>query len=305
VRKKVKWSHGDMTPFAYRYNTATWIPPTMTGTGAGAVAVNQYSHHGPFAAGRPSEIAQTDWFNETWPSGRAKHYVHFQNSLTRRWARFPIPNPDTTLGEGDILRGAQVVDTTNKRLYVQYKSSTWIVFFYDLSNGIANATVSPLMTYKDPTGGSVEMTGRGSCVLTNGHPLGRRLWYFLCDTQPNTLLMMDLDKPGNLRVLKIPGITLNPSADSYYVGFAYRASDNKLILTTNEANGIWTHVISIPSDPSVASNYSGISTQLALASGLKIEANHVQMYGRGRYLDKLEIIFMKQNRGPLLGYRPA
>jgi hypothetical protein len=66
------------------------------------------------------------------------------------------------------LRGAQAVDTANKRLYVHYKASSWIVFYFDLSNGYASATASPLIKYEDPTGGKIEMTGRGSCVLTNG-----------------------------------------------------------------------------------------------------------------------------------------
>jgi hypothetical protein len=47
-------------------------PPEMTGIGAGAVAVNQYSHHGPFAAGRPSAVAQNRLVEETWPLGPGK-----------------------------------------------------------------------------------------------------------------------------------------------------------------------------------------------------------------------------------------
>ena len=92
-----------------------------------------------------------------------------------------------------------------------------------------------------------------------------------------------------------------------------RASDNSLIFTINDTykgTGQTMHKVSIPSDPSVASDYSTTVTPLSIAPGVKLEQGIVpRQYsgangGRGKYISALGVILMHQWRGPVLAYRP-
>lgn len=312
-RKALTLSLGSGTSYVNRYNSSAWLPSSMTGLGAGVRVVNEDTLCGPGGGGRLTGSANdADWYDASrlWGSGKNKFYVRYQNTVSKARGRFPVPNPEASNG-ADITRNASCVDVASKRLYYYTAGGApgHGIFYYDLTAGIAGATVSALLSLTLPQGDPVFGLGRGSRVFTEGHPSGRRLWYFLDEGIANTLFMIDLDTTTGYR-LTIPGLDIH-SGSVDYAGVSFAYMQGKLVLVSRRYDNpsvIKMHVVTIPSDPTVEDDYSSVTTTLAIAAGTTIEtsgANFIYPYGWGTYMERLGVIVLKQDRQHLLAFRPS
>lgn len=317
-RKFTSHSHGRNRLWAGRYNTVCSIPKEMTGTGRSAVVINGHSWRGPFSQGpTPSGYRPySDWVEKVDAEGYGMSYVFWQDPVSREWSRLPTPVPGLT--RPGVYAQAAAVDAAYKRVYYVNWEPTRSIYYVDFSRGVAGASLSSLQQLTTVGRQDVLPGDRSSVTFTDGHPQGRRLIYFRAesatDAVANTLVMIDLDSNKLYPLGPIPGLDIDrPGMTRPHCGLAYAADQNALVLTTKarDRGGASTHIIPIPNDPTVASNYSAQTLSLALANGLTLETRsdgeiNMWMYGQGKggYVPSLGVVLTTQLDGPLLAYRP-
>jgi hypothetical protein len=307
-----KYANGGITgaPHFFRYNMPRYVSSAMTGTGVGAIVVNQRGTiYGPFSQGPmpAGEATASKWYADVWPSGRTKYYLWAMNVQTKAWTRLTDPVPDFTGYGSDLSTPHACVDEANKRIYYSaYNGSSHALYYADFDSGLGSVTLTNPANATDLAGGPAPSQSGNSvlCVPISGANSGRRLWYMKDQNATPSLLLWDIDN-NVLRRLSPSGLPAN--ADWW--GFSYRASTNEVLISTRSTtNGVRSYRFTIPTDPTVTGNYSVSMTQIAL-NGIPLEAAGDAapwLYGeRTKYLDSLGVILLTQRYGKMLAYRPA
>jgi hypothetical protein len=235
-----------------------------------------------------------------------RQYIFWQDTDTGVWSRIAAPAPDLPLR--DAFSDHCVLDSVNRRLY--YWAPHVGTYFVSLSQGIASATVSGLTA---TTGSSAAPEfDRGNTCLTDGHPTGRRLWYFRSGTggrgqgTANRLGMLDLDT-NIVYDLDLSGRGMDPGLN-WSMQIGYDASSNRVLITTLGLDtGPRFHWFEVPADPTSAANYTVSTVTLAFAPGVSLEPGlgHKPTGQRGMLNVEGSVIFITQEDEAVLAYRPA
>jgi hypothetical protein len=271
-------------PWTWRYNSHCYIPPSMTGTGAGAMLRQARYFKGPFNSHTAWDMLDHEWHANVAPGSFVQATIIVQNTQTKEFSVLPVPLPYTGQWRYDPPPSRSMfVDRVSKRVYVTgpYFSS-WC--YLDFSNGIANVTASPGWTNMTTVGNytlSSHSDGSNSWLCTAN---GRRLAYFISAHSHNTLSMWDMDNNTVRQLGPLPGMNMPYPAITEYSpvgcnGGYYDPVANKNVITSwwiDEATtpqyqtGAYSHVFTTPpgNDAYDASKYSVTSTKLALAPGV-------------------------------------
>ncbi len=317
--RKAERTMGNNRPLAMRYNAPCYIPPSMTGTGAGAIITNDDAFSGPFIGnnGRPANVGNPSegrtWNNapywaDVWPSGNQKLFCRAMNTQTKVWTRLDNAPLDAPTG-ADTVRNASFVDRTNKRVYYRTGNA---LYYLDFTAGLAGVTASSYttMSVTNPGFGGDYSFNAAHCP-TEGHPSGRRLMYFVNSTgssslnEKNCLRMVDIDN-GVVHVLDLypRGLDFGGRDD---LGAGYDPVTNTVYFVgpnvANTAIKYWAFVV--PSDPTVAANYTVTSTTLAFASGVTKEAiaYHLHFGRHCQVISSLGVIIWQQKDEAPLAFR--
>lgn len=325
-RKFTSNSHGDNRHWAGRYNMAAVVPKQFTGTGRAAITVNSHSWRGPFVSPSPGSYRPfSDWFADCAPpsggegsyTGFPRGVVFWQDVNSKAWSQVTPRTPDYV--RWDPYESASFFDEYTGRTYY-FSQNKGALYYVDFSGGMAGATMSGLATLSVFGNGAATFQDYTSICFTNNHPQGRRLAFMKAHHVPgsvvNTLIMFDLDTGRYYGLGPIPGLQADRSGFTdvnLHTGITYVAERNALVLTTKSLDrGAETHVIPLPTDPTVASNYSATTTALTLDTGVSLESGggsqnaNIYMYGQGKggYIPAVDCVMTPQRNGPLLAYRP-
>lgn len=302
----------------YRYNNQCFIPASWTGESAGALLINPLVLGGPFQGSVPIPLgfsaSDVDlWHDETWPSGAAKMYLSYQNSSTKEKAVIrTAPIPESSAGYTGDTHCAK--DSANKRVYYLNRSSGAFAYWYaDFSAGISGMTISAQVNPTRVALMDFIPSDSANSGFTDGHPTGKRLWYFIQNNRSDShLFVLDLDASTFRELTTIPGLTW---VDTYpNLGFSYDAADNVMRMIEHTAAGeVWMHSFAIPSDPTSASNYSVSTVEITPASGVTVEPGlatgySVRMFGERVRLVTIagqKYIFIPQHGAKPLVFKPA
>jgi hypothetical protein len=294
---------GNNRPMSFRYNTNVYIPPAMTGTGVGAILVNDRSFHGWFAGSRGPQVGITpsQWFSDVWPSGRQKFYLYAMNVQTKAWTPvIAIPDYIDTTAQSYANVAAGFVDPTTKRAYYfGVNSGTVVTYYADFSAGIAGATVSgvtPILGAGGAWMGGVSNTPL--FVGTSGALTGRKLWYYR--TAGGHLAMYD--------VVANTAYDLNVASPPPSLGVGWMMgvdqANARVYIMDRSASGITVSKFDIPSAPEVAANYS-ISTTPVNMNGLTPETVANGPYGDRNYFIPGLGMFLNPRTGKMLFLKPG
>jgi hypothetical protein len=302
-RKLVYGQLGNNNPHGFRYMAPNYVPSAMTGTGSGAYLIVE-APQGPFAESwLPSGASAADMVDPSarWPSGRRKWPVWCKDVYSGVWTRLAgVYQPDY-LPYG-FIRQHTALAADQKRIYVSVDvgNGTAALWYIDFTNGIAGATISSLISPSTAVAPNRGTTG----AFTAGHPDGRHLWYWPDLLNPSGLIVQDLDAGTQAR-LSI-GQALNiPASDE--PGMQYDAANNRIVILQNRGNGVLTYrSVALPSDPMNAGGYA-VSAERSLAAdasvGTPVAPSY--FYGKTRLHSQLGVMFVPQDRGPMLAFRPA
>jgi hypothetical protein len=310
-RKQQGWTLKDNQPHFWRYNTPTSVFADMSGLDVDVVVCKETILHGPFPqAWRPSggSLTDGDFHTDLWPSGRRKYYVFWQRADTKVWTRITTPVPDMAVT--DSFADHAVVCRLTRRIYYLVNTGAGLgVYYLDLSNGIANATMSALLATTGP--GLQPEFDRTNVVLTDEHPTGKRLVYFRSQAGGHgpegaeRIGMLDLDTLTHYDLNLAPrGMD---TGSNPCLAMTYDAPTNTVCITSVYfGNTPIMHTFPVPSDPTSAANYTVTNTTLALASGVSMESVVILPAGqRGLYHRELGTTFMPQKQNKMLGWRPS
>jgi hypothetical protein len=293
---------GKNNPHGFRYHAPCYIPPSFTGTGAGAYVCIE-APQGPFSQSwQPSGASVSDMVvpGSIWPSGRRKFPIWVKNTQTRAWTRLSSWQPDYM--PYGFVRQHSAVARDQKRVYVSVDvgGGTAGYWFIDFTNGIAGATVSSVTQGAAPVG-----PNRGSAgAFTDGHPTGRHLWFWANGNpaKENYLILQDLDAGTNNQVGPIGGYSTAYNGGD---AFMYDSANNRILVVRRPlSNSISYLAISIPADPTNAAAYSVSSRTLTIDSGASV--SDVSLYHKKCFLHPtLGVVFIPQNTGRMLAFRPS
>lgn len=300
-RKLVTGQLGNNNPHGFRYLAPIFIPSSFTGTSAGAYLVVE-APQGPFAQSWRPEGSQADHLMDPsalWPSGRRKWPIWYKNTQTGAWNRLAVLQPD--YAPYGFIRQHTALARDQKRVYVSVDvgNQTASFWYLDFSNGVAGAIVGALFT---PTT-SVDPNRNTSGAFTDGHPGGRHLWFWPDLNDPQALDVQDLDQRTQYRVHIGQGLSV---ASQESVGMLYDPVNDRIILLQLRAQAIVYRVINVPADPTNAASYVvSAERTLAIAPSVQQPVEPSHFYSKARLHLGLGVIFIPQNRGPMLAFRPS
>jgi len=310
-RKLTGNNYGNGVVARYRYNNHTYIPPSWTGNGAGALLANPNVLGGPFG-GPPTPIGLTDlsrWYASVWPSGRQRQYLQWQNSQTKVRTIIPTALPETYGGYSNDAHCWK--DSNLKRVYWLSRQGPLGTYYADFSAGMAGVTFSAFTTLTRIGGYDFIPSDSAGTGYTAGHPTGKRLIYLLIGFAGNApdLVLIDLDGNTLRRLANVPGLAWQSIEPN--VGFAYDAATNRMhmIEMVGATNNIYRHTFTIPTDPLDVANYSVSRTLLTKASGATVDGNpfQVRFFGeRAKLITSLGgVIVLPMSSNRPLAFRPA
>ncbi len=277
VRRKVRHgSFGDNVVSRARYDVHTTIPASWTGLGTSCRVINPHTLGGPHQSWQttPTGATKAQWCEALGASGEKVAYLSFQRADTKAWSVAPVAIPDF-VQLGSSPSGFVMEDSTRKRLYwLAQGVAGWGVWYADFSNGIAGMTTGGF-TALTRTGPDFAPTDGATGGFTDGHPGGRRIFYWLRfgDTT-NHLIVGDLDAGTitTLTGLEAQGLTWARTSGGLRPAFVYVPEANKmLMLEHTAADGLWLHQFAIPADPTSAAGYSFSKVQLTLDAGATLD----------------------------------
>lgn len=308
IRRKAQTSYlGNQRPHFARYEMPAYIPPSMTGTGNGAIVVNsQGTIYGPFSQGpQPNSVSDAAWWAEVWPSGRRKRWLYAMDVVTRQWQRLPQPVPDANWYGGDLMLPHSAPDPATKRLYyVSGGNSVGLIYYADFTNGLAGMTMSALITQTNAGGPGQfdEYSNHVTVTPATGVLAGKKLMY----SKNGFNGQLRLDDLGTSTFYSLAIGSLPPKADSW--GFGYDEVSNRLIITTKGTSGVRSYVCTLPSNYTSAAAYTFTMTALSLAPGVSLESGYemTKQHGdRNQFIPGLGVVLLTQNFNRMLAYRPA
>lgn len=287
---------GDLVGTNWRYNAHAFVPASWTGAAAGSIVINQKVFSGPYnGSAVPFGSAINPATNSHFAaavysgSGNAKRYLMAQNTATRAWTNI-AEIPDYS-GYSSILDNHCMVDSTRKQLhYFIHAVGNFATWTADFSAGIGAVTTS------GPTAVSYaadwEWASESGSAFTDGHPTGKRLFFFWCADASNNFRMGVYDKDTNVATLLNPssmtGLTLqNPTRTGIIAGGDYDPVTNELIWFEHTDFGtpaIWVHRAAVPTSYTSAAAWTWTSAALTPASGVTVQSSgpgaSVRMYGQ-------------------------
>lgn len=330
--RKVKQTLGKNQPIRLRYNTPTFVPASMTGTGAGAIIAFDDNFAGPLRGsnGMPENISNYynsgaaynpgDYAQDLMPNGDLALRFRAMNTSTKVWTTLaPLHRP--VQAGSDITRGHAFVDTVAKRVYYAMAGKS---LYLDLSGGLAGATVSaPVSMTLNPSNGTFSFdvnSGAGPC---EGHPQGRKLVFvkwglYGADPSDSTkLLLLDHDATA-MFILDFAAVGFNmlPSPGQMLdFGFGYNpaaGSNGTLYLTYRKrfTTEYYLAKFPLPNDPTNVANYTGSfapsRTLLPAAGGATLEtAGYGNPFGDSRcYVPSLNVILWP-HQTQVFAFKPA
>lgn len=318
--RKSRYCRSNRQPFQFRYQMPAYIPPSMTGTGAGAILINTNGFSGPFRSNTPNLAAGQNrswWAQDVWTAGgdSRKCLFYAQNVATKEWTRLPnafVPELIST-GFTTLDREGSWVDVERKRVwYHNYGQQRQ--YYIDFSNGLSGAVASAVQTntatVENPAAQwAIDYDSAWACVQRQ--PGARRLWYYMGNQNPGDLAVIDLDANVQYLWRDMPGF--DRPAPGFTSG-GYDPVTNRVFFTQYLDAGnprVYCHSFVVPSDPFNKAAYSCSTVQLAVAPGAELIGDGglggVLQFGsdRGKYHPDLGVIFVTNGSGKLLAYRPA
>lgn len=293
---------GNNRPHWFRYSMPCYVPPSMTGTGSGAILVNsQGTIYGPFnSSSIPAGASAADWYAETWDGTMRKHWLHAMNVATKQWSRIPTPVPSAS-GVYGLDQPQSAVDIVNKRVYYSTNSSNggnWALYYADFSAGLFGVTLSSPTNLTNLAGEVGTRYNSILCIPTSGALAGKRLWYFQ-DYVNSALILIDVDA-NTIRRLPVSNM---PSGDWR---FGFDAANNLVYVTAVGSGGVACCRFVIPSDYTNAAAYA-VQTVTIDMNGITMEgsANLSNFGQRSMYLSGLGVILIPQRMSQALAFRPA
>ena len=302
-RKLVYGQLGNNNPHGFRYMAPNYVPSAMTGTGAGAYLVVE-APQGPFAQSwKPSGASAADMVDPSarWPSGNRKWPVWCKDVYSGVWTRLAgVFQPDYS--PYGFIRQHTAVAADQKRVYVSVDvgAGTAAYWYIDFTNGIAGATISKLFTPTTAVAPNRGTTG----AFTAGHPDGRHLWYWPDLLNPSGLIVQDLDAGTQARLSVGQGLSISTTDEP---GMQYDAVNNRILILQNYGNGVLKYrSVSLPSDPLNAGGYRvSVERTLIADSSVALPVAPTYFYSKTRLHPQLGVMFVPQDRGPMLAFRPA
>jgi hypothetical protein len=302
-RRLVLGQLGKNNPHGFRYMAPSYIPPAMTGNGAGAYVVVE-APQGPFSQSwAPSGATPANMCDPSalWPSGRRKWPVWYKNVQSGSWDRI-LSGYQPDYPPYGFVRQHSAVARDQRRVYVSVDvgNGTAAFWYVDFSQGVAGATISALVSPRTSVAPNRGPTG----AFTDGHPSGRHLWYWPDLLDPNGLIVQDLDLATQTRLSIGHGLAI--AADSSPAMQYDPASNRMIILQVNAGGALVYRTVTIPSDPLVASEYV-VSEEHTLTVDASV-AQPVQpsyFYSKARLHQSLGVMFVAQDHGRMLAFRPA
>ena len=302
-RKLVYGQLGKNNPHGFRYMTPNYVPSAMTGTGAGAYLVVE-APQGPFSQGwLPSGASTADMVDPSarWPSGGRKWPVWCKDVFSGVWTRLAGGYQPDYSAYG-FIRQHTAVAADQKRVYVSVDvgGGTAAYWFIDFTNGIAGATISKLITPTTNVAPNRGATG----AFTAGHPDGRHLWYWPDLLNPSGLIVQDLDSGTQTRLSVGQGLNILSTDEP---GMQYDAANNRILILQRYDGGVLKYrSVSIPSDPSIAAGYV-VSAERTLVANSSVAQPVApsRFYSKARLHSQLGVIFVPQDRGRMLAFRPS
>lgn len=288
---------GNTRPHWFRYSMPCYLPPSLTGDGAGALLVNsQGTIYGPYNSGPiPSGASDADWYAERWPSGARKDWLYAMNVETKEWTRLPEPVPSSSSVYG-VAYPQSAVDAANRRVYYVTNGGNWALYYADLSAGLRGMTMAAPTDLINTSGETAVLYNSILCVPSAGGLAGRRLWFFQ-DAVSSALILIDIDANTmrRLPVANLPGGNWR---------FGYDQANNVVYLTTVDSAVNCSRFV-IPDDFTNAAAYS-VETLSLNMNGHSVEAGaNLSGYGqRSMFLNGLGVILVPMKTEQLLAFRP-
>lgn len=298
--KLVTGQLGDNAPHGLRYGHTCYVPPSITGTGDGAL-FGMPGPQGPFVQSyMPPAGTLSEWVDATAiSSGIRRLPYYFKNTRTGVWSEHkwqPVYQIYGFTGQSaGLFRDL-------KRIYVSGDrgSGTAGWWHVDLTNGIAGHTVS---TRTEP-GTSVDPNRYSSGAWTDGHPDGRHLAYFASLAGPGHMVVQDFDN-GTQATLNIGGALSIPNTEQ--IGMSYDARNNRILIVLHNGSGPYYFSVYLPANPLNAAGY-GVSLRTptlndgAMASQWGESAH---FYGKTQFIPRLGVCLVPYGRNRMLGFVPA
>lgn len=299
-RKLVTGQLGKNNPHGFRYCAPCYVPPSVTG-GSGEYLVVE-APQGPFSLSwAPSGAANSDMLDASamWPSGRRKWPIWIKDVATGVWAKLAAPQPDYPAY--GFVRQHTVCVPDMKRVYVSVDvaggTAAW--WYIDFSNGIAGATVSDLVQ-PSQSANPVRMND-GALMVKNG----RHLWYWLEINDPSMLIFQDLDTGLQHRFTLNTPITPSGANASGNTSLQYDAAHHRLLLLCRDPAPKCLS-ISIPQDdPLNAAGYVVTEKTIAIDASVAQPLGLTGFYSKARFHQQLGVMFVPQDHGPMLAFRPS
>jgi hypothetical protein len=313
IRRKFQKSFtGNERPHYFRYDMPMYIPPSMTGTGAGAIIVTNFGTiHGPFGGqgdgdgGHPQDTTHADWFADVnGGSGRRKKYLWAMNVNTKVWTRLATELPDIGTQSPDVDLPRACKDVAAKKVYwLCIDSSARSILELDFSAGLAGFTVDGPTALTVVNDASMSQIANTILCLPTGALAGNRL---LFGKTGSSLVLVDINNL-TLRTLAVSGLPSN----SLFWSFSFLPATNTLYITMkNAGTSVTYYSIPIPTGYTDAANYTATSHSLALAPGVTLEdhSSSIHAYGSDRntaVLESLGVILLNQYTSRMLAFRPS
>jgi hypothetical protein len=235
-----------------------------------------------------------------WPSGRRKWPVWCKDVYSGVWTRLAVYQPDYP--PYGFIRQHTAVAADQKRVYVSVDvgGGTAAYWYIDFTNGIAGASISKLLMPTTAVGPNRRTTG----AFTAGHPDGRHLWYWPDLGNSSGLIVQDLDAGTQARLSVGQGLNISTTDGP---GMQYDATGNRILILQDHGNGVLKYRwISIPADPLNTAGYI-VSAERTLATGSSVAQPVLPtfLYGKAHFHSQLGVMFVPQDRAPMLAFRPA
>jgi hypothetical protein len=301
-RRLVTGQLGNNHPHGFRYMAPSYIPSSMTGTGAGAYVVIE-APQGPFAQSWiPSGAPITSLVDPSaiWPSGRRRWPIWCKNVQTGEWERL-LGGYQPDYPPYGYIRQHSAVARDQRRVYVSVDvgGGTAAYWYIDFADGIAGATVSELVSPTTAVAPNRGTTG----AFTDGHPDGRHLWYWPDLLDANGLILQDVDLGTQTRLAIGRGLEIPAGT---HPAMQYDAAGHRMIILQHGADGALVYrTVSIPTDPLDASAYV-VSDERTLAVDDSVATPvGASYFYKTRLHPTLGVMFVPQDRGRMLAFRPA